>query len=224
MFWDIIKETLPGLILLIVPAVWVLMKYPFKRKPTDQPINRSVLDLSIDIFAQRQPEPEPEPAPIWGFLQHVPLCRQWAWSHIHTPARISSRIRMQVNGGESGIRFYWSAEASTASVSLYIVNLNPFPIVIDRIVGDLIVANSAVAPVSYLNRKNVDRVVDDGIFFEVPISEQQSRRIGSLRKHSSHAGVNLTLYITTPIREVEHRVHLKTSNTEFTNYHLLNSS
>ena len=221
MFTDILKEVAVGIILAVISAVWLLMKYLFKRKLRPQPVEHSALDFSTSIF--NPSTPEPDPAPFWRFLEHVPFCRQWAWRRIYTPTRISSKIRVQVNGGESGMRFYWSAEAGNASISLYIVNLNPFPLTIDRMVGDLTVANASVAPVYYMKRKQIPETSDDGVGIEVHITEQQAKWINTLRKRDQRSGITLTLYVTTSFGEIEHQVRLTTSNNEYTNFHLLES-
>lgn len=145
MFTDILKETVVIVIGLVISGICLLIKYFFKRKPSPQPTERGDLDFSRSIF--NSPTPEPDPAPIWRFIEYVPFCRRWAGRHIYTTTRICSNIRVHVNGGASGMRFYWSAEAANASISLYIVNLNPFPLTIDRIVGELTVANAKVASV-----------------------------------------------------------------------------
>lgn len=221
MLSDIFKDTVVIIIGLVIPAVWVLMKYPFKRKLRPQPTEPSAFDFGSSIFAP--PTPEPDPAPFWRLLERVPFCQRLAWRRIYTLPRISSKIRVQVSGGESGMKFYWSAEASSASIWLYIVNLNPFPLTIDRMIGELTVANSTIAPVQDMKRKRIQETSDDSIWIEITITDQQARRANFQKKHDKRSGVNLTLYVTTPFGEIEHPVRLTTSNNEYANFHLLDS-
>lgn len=217
---DILKDVLAGTIILVLPAVWLLMKYPFKRKTSAQPIGRSALDFTSTLFTT--PTPEPVSAPIWGFIERLPFCRRWAWKHIYTRSKITAGVRVQVNG-ESGMTFYWSREAGEAALCLYVVNLNPFPITVDRIIGALTVANSEVAEIQHMKKEQILATEDARLRVKVHTTEQHAKRINFLRKQDRRCGARLTMYLATPLGEVEHVVNVSTANVEFSNYNQLDA-
>lgn len=220
--WDNKDWLFSGLGVLLLTVVGAALRKLFTRKEQA----RSVMNSAFDFNPITMASPEPQPLWIWRIVERIPMpgFQTWAWKHIYTPTRIATAVRLRISGGEHGMRFYRAEEASTVSVSLHVINFTPFPITVDRIVGDIGVANGSVAPFNHMRRVKVAKLSDEISYFEVPLSQQQIRRTYQLYKQGRTGSVNAILYLTTEFGEVEIRVYLKTGNTEFVNFHLLESA
>lgn len=134
---------------------------------------------------------------------------------------IKENIKIQISGEGEGLTFWKFEGDGEIRAWLYVVNFNPFPIQIDRIVGSANVSNSHVAEVSDLNRPQIEAGNAKQIYIKSRLQLEDIKRIAfqlSQAGEISGTGLQLTIWVDTMLGRVELRRQLTTTAYRFPNF------
>lgn len=179
----------------------------------------SVDALDEDSFVGQGP---PEGKPWWGWqlLVVVPFVRPIALRKLHTEARVSNRVRITIKSTGYGMQFY-KGDQSYVTLWLDVINMNPFPIKIHKISGEIQVSECAVAPIQIIDHYELPALGwRDDIYLKVPLAVGDVSTIERLRDGPSEvtAGVSLNVYLGNRIRDQMIMRRSATMNRVFTNF------
>jgi hypothetical protein len=162
------------------------------------------------------------PSQWWSFLERIPGLQRLARKRLYTSDAIARRVRIWVRGEGDGMSFWKLGEHGKLEVWLDVVNLNPFPLTIDRITGHATVAGSAVASVQSVDQHEVAATATQDVHVSFPLAEADIQQIAFQLKQQTDAaaGLNIRLYMLSEIRKLTLDRQLSTGNRRFLNFQL----
>lgn len=199
-----------------VPVVVGLLALIWRRR---RPANAGPVDPDEIVFLA-QPISPPKPSPIWTFAANIPGLRRIAQTRIFTEQEIARRIRVTIRSEGDGVAIYKNGEEGTAHVYLDIVNLNPFPISLHPLTGDLTVADAAIAHFDVVDHFEVDAQSCGDVSFSFLLSKAQLGTAVMLVKNrpDATAGIYANIYVESPVRRVKLTRRTSSGNRRFTNF------
>ena len=212
--WENKEWLFSGLGLAVVSAclVW------WNRRGSKHPSLTS--DPLSHLMQQMTPAPLPQPHLFWRTLQHVPGLRRLAWRKIYSETRLDQQIRVGVRGDGGGIDLCHNGGDGLAQVWLDIINSTPFPIVIDRITGELTVAGAVIARINAVDRHTVPPRRWAEVYFQFSLSSGELDSIAVQLKHrpDAKAGLRIRVYLETDVRDVSLSRQFESGNCRFSNF------
>lgn len=181
---------------------------------------QSGVDDSDDFPFLAQPVAPPEPSRVWRAVSHIPGLTRYAQKRIFTDDEIAKRIRVTIRSEGDGISIYKSGEEGTASVYLDVLNLNPFPISLHPITGDLTVADAAIAPLNSVDRFDIGAQSYADVSFSCQLSKAQMGNavMQADARPDATAGVHVNIYVETPLGRLKLMRRTSSGNRRFVNF------
>jgi hypothetical protein len=113
------------------------------------------------------------PGPLVQILRFLP---GFVLRRFYPPEKIAQKILIEFSSSGEGLSFYKSEQYSSIRGWLIVTNLSPFPIEIDRILGEIFVGGR-VADVAFLQRTRVKPSSTTKLLFEIELTANQVKRI-----------------------------------------------
>jgi hypothetical protein len=132
----------------------------------------------------------------------------------------SPQVRILISGDGEGLSFWKLDGAGELRGWLDIVNFTNAAVKIDRIIGDISVSNTTVAPISFLKKATVAPNSASRIYVHAEFLPQHIKNIEFQMQHNPEpgGGLNLTVYLATDTGEIELHPRLVTGNCRFVNF------
>lgn len=133
----------------------------------------------------------------------------------------NNAIRVLVSGDGEGISFWKLGDDGELRAWLDVVNFAPYPIKIDRIVGEVLVRNTPIARLHHLKRENVRATSDGRIYVQSDLSPEQVKKVQCQLiqpEPPDTAGFRLTIYVETEKGSLELSHILNSGNVRFVNF------
>lgn len=132
------------------------------------------------------------------------------------------KIRIQVTGEGEGMSFWKNGETGHLNVYLDVVNFTSAAVKIDRILGDVTLANSAVVQFSHFKKQTVAAVSAARVYVQAELSAEHLKKVDFhlQKERQPAAGLNLTVYLVTEKGEIELHPRLSTGNCRFANFQI----
>lgn len=171
------------------------------------------------------PQMQMEPAPHWGWrvMEKIPGLAGWARRNIYTESEILKRVRITVRSEGEGIVLYRNGEDGDARVRLDVVNLNPFPLLIDRITGQVTVADCPIAPINVGDQYEVPASGWTDVYFQVPLTANQvtTAEFQLKNRPDAVAGVQAKFYVVSEVRKLIINRSTSSGNSRYPNFKAL---
>lgn len=139
-------------------------------------------------------------------------------------AATNKAIRILVSGDGEGMSFWKLGDDGELRAWLDVVNFAPYPIKIDRIIGEVLVRNTPIARLHHLKREDVQATSDSRIHVQSDLSPEQIKKIQfQLNQPGSTnaAGFRLTIYVELEHGSLELNRTLNSGNVRFVNFEAL---
>lgn len=131
-------------------------------------------------------------------------------------------VRIRVSSDGEGIIVYKNGDDGEFRAYLDIVNFAPFPIEIERIVGEFVVRNSPVGKLQHLQRAKVGACDAASVYVHADLTAEQIKKIAFQLAHANGhvdgVGFRLLMYVEYNGRRVELMREVLTGNARFTNF------
>jgi hypothetical protein len=137
---------------------------------------------------------------------------------------VVKNVRVTVSGQGAGMEFWkYGENGGVVSAWLDVVNFNPFPIEIERIVGKATVRNSPVCEVTDLLRHKISANDCGSVRIESKLSVEEVKQIAFQLSQSgelSGVGLRLVVCIESALGRIELQPNLETGAHRFVNFRL----
>jgi hypothetical protein len=202
-----------------VAALAAILGRLFQRrhKPTDE----GETMWAEPIFPLLVSAPTPVPT-HWKLIEKLPGLRTMAQQRIYSEERIGQAIRIWIRSEGDGINISKNGDGGVVRAHLDVINLNPFPLLLDRFTGDVTVSGSPVAKINVIDRHQVPAVSWADVYFESTLNADEIKTIEFHLKQNqnSTAGMNARFYFQCEVREFTLLRQPASGNCRFLNFNL----
>lgn len=134
--------------------------------------------------------------------------------------RASPQVRILISGDGEGLSFWKLDGSGELRGWLDVVNFTNAAVKIDRIIGDITVSNTTVAPINFFKKATVAPNSASKVYVHAEFLPQHIKNIEFQLQHNPvpGGGLNLTVYLATDKGEIELRPQLVTANCRFVNF------
>jgi hypothetical protein len=181
---------------------------------------QTVISVPEDEYFPIADESDPPLGRFWFIAQKLPGLRGLAARRIFTEREIVKRLRITVSGEGDGMSFWKFNNQGKLNVRLEFVNFNPFSLVVDRITGNANVGGSPVASLGIMDRYEIAATSHRIVPIEVGLNAAQVEQIEFQLRQRADApgGMDLKVYLETPVRSAMLQRQLATGNCRFLNF------
>lgn len=130
------------------------------------------------------------------------------------------KIRICISGDRESLTVWKLGEAGELRVWLDVVNLTDAPIKLDRILGELCLANATIASFTHHRKATIGANEYDAHFISAKLSPEEIRAVEAVLRQNKQpdAGLNLTVYVQTKGDEIELFPRLALPTRHFVNF------